>query len=461
MTAQITTIPGGTSQAAVSGTTIRAEPGVRYEIADIAPDGTVGPALTAAQLVLAPNVPDLGDMSVTLPDGTVLVFKGLVELFALGAGLSVGGDLVVASLEDLIAPAAGDAGTAPDGGGSSQAFNLASPGSPNDFGEAPEGRFDPEGSDIAPLTGEDPNDFVAPAAPAPGAAPAPETGVLFTAGNDVAYFDRDVPALLADGTPNPDFARLSGSSGNVDPRNVMQALGNDDLVRLDDAGGVNNLKSLGELLDVPAAFYGGGGNDTVHGGTDEDRVFGGTDEDRVYGGGGDDTVYGGGGDDTVYGGEGNDVLFGDVRGVESGDDVLYGGDGDDTLYADGIDDITVEDLGGKDTLEGGAGNDTFVFNLKEATGDDVIEDFVLGEDTLRFNGVEDFLGYQDILGDREKLIVELEKLVDVTNDGKDVFITRQDQNGKINRITIKGLAHPEGFASVDDLDTANMLEINA
>ena len=443
MTAQITTIPGGASQAAVSGTTIQAEPGVRYEIADIAPDGTVGPALTAAQLILAPNVPDVGDMSVTLPDGTVLVFKGLVELFALGAGLSAGGDLVVASLEDLIAPAAGDAGTAPDGGGSSQAFNLASPGSPNDFGDAPEGRFDPEGSDIAPLTGEDPNDFVAPAAPAPADDPAPESGVLFTAGNDVAYFDSGVPALLADGTPNPDFARLSGSSGNVDPRNLMQALGNDDLVRLDDAGGVNNLKSLGELLDVPAAFYGGGGDDTVHGGTDEDRV------------------YGGGGDDTVYGGEGNDVLFGDARSVESGDDVLYGGAGDDTLYADGIDDITVKDTGGNDTLYGGAGNDTFVFNLKEATGDDVIEDYVLGEDTLRFDGAADILGQEDILGDREKLIVELEKLVDVTNDGKDVFITRQDENGRISRITIKGLAHPENFASVDDLDAATTLVINA
>ena len=113
MTAQITTIPGGASQAAVSGTTIRAEPGVRYEIADIAPDGTVGPALTAAQLTMAANLPDLGDMSVTLPDGTVLVFKGMIELFALGSGLSVGGDPVVASLEDLVAPAAGDTGTPP------------------------------------------------------------------------------------------------------------------------------------------------------------------------------------------------------------------------------------------------------------------------------------------------------------------------------------------------------------
>ena len=150
MTAQITTLPDGTARAAESGTVIQAEPGVRYEIADIAPDGTVGPALTAAQLVMESNAPDFGDMSVTLPDGTVLVFKGMIELFALGAGLSAGDDQLIASLEDLIAPAAGpEGGAGPDGGGSSQAFNLASPGAANQFGDAPEGRFDPADAELA------------------------------------------------------------------------------------------------------------------------------------------------------------------------------------------------------------------------------------------------------------------------------------------------------------------------
>ena len=107
MTAQITTLPGGTAQTAVSGTVIRTAPGTRYEIADLAPDGTASPALTAARLIVVPNVPDLGDISVTLPDGTVLVFKGMVDLFGSGSGLSAGGVPVLASLEDLAAPAAG------------------------------------------------------------------------------------------------------------------------------------------------------------------------------------------------------------------------------------------------------------------------------------------------------------------------------------------------------------------
>ena len=321
MTAQITTLPGGTAQAAASGTVIRVEPGVRYEIADIAPDGTVGPALTAAQLTMAPNVPDFGDMSVTLPDGTVLVFKGMVELFALGAGLSVGGDQVVASLEDLTAPAAGgETGAGPDGGGSSQAFNLASPGSPNVFGDAPEGRFDPADSDIAPPDGEDPNDFVEAADPAPGEdpdpgdpdpvdpgpGPDPKFGLLFTSGADVANFNRGVPAFLPDGTPNPQFARLSGSSGNVDPadRNVTRAGAGDDLVRLDDKDGDNNLN---KLFGKPTAFDGGAGNDRVFGGSDDDRILGGADDDILLGAGGDDTLDGGDGKDLAVGGTGADL----------------------------------------------------------------------------------------------------------------------------------------------------------
>ena len=322
MTAQITTIPGGTSQAAVSGTTIRAEPGVRYEIADIAPDGTVGPALTAAQLTMAPNVPDVGDMSVTLPDGTILVFKGMIELFALGAGLSAGGDLVVASLEDLIAPAAGDAGTAPDGGGSSQAFNLASPGSPNDFGDAPEGRFDPEDSGIAPLTGEDPNDFVAPEGPAPAEAEAPV----------------------------------------IEPDNELEPEPDPD---------------------------------------DEDDEF---------------------------------VPSIPILSTEPPRDIPMPANSPEASEGDG---------------PGTAGKDPFVFKLGEATGDEVIEDYDLGDDTLRFD---------DVLGAGEDAIAALEKVVDVTEEGDDVVITRTDGKGTIR---IEGIAEAGEFDSVQDLANATTLEINA
>ena len=321
---------------------------MRYEIADIAPDGTVGPALTAAQLVMEANAPDFGDMSVTLPDGTVLVFKGMVELFALGAGLSAGDDQLIASLEDLIAPAAGpEGGAGPDGGGSSQAFNLASPGAANEFGDAPEGRFDPADTDIAPLADEeeDPGDapdapaFSDPGGSAPGGDPDPDTGdpedsrILFTSNDDIANFNRGFSLFQGDGTPlnngtpNPQFARLSESSGNVDPatRNVTRALAGDDQVVLDDKDGVNNLN---KLFGAPTAFFGGAGDDTVSGGSDHDIVVG---DDPLTG---NDTF----GDDSLTGNGGNDTLLGDAEddldGRDGGDDTLRGGDGDDLLVGD-------------------------------------------------------------------------------------------------------------------------------
>ncbi len=48
---------------------------------------------------------------------------------------------------------------------------------------------------------------------------------------------------------------------------------------------------------------------------------------------------------------------------------------------------------GTDTLTGGAGSDTFV--LREGGGDDVITDFVQGEDRILF----DFNSYSDVFGD--------------------------------------------------------------
>ncbi|WP_304505526.1 calcium-binding protein [Anabaena sp. YBS01] len=67
-----------------------------------------------------------------------------------------------------------------------------------------------------------------------------------------------------------------------------------------------------------------------------------------------DQLFGGLGNDTLRGFNGNDVLFG-----EQGDDRFEGGRGDDTFY-------------------GGAGND--VFNLEQLQDNDVVIDFVRGQD---------------------------------------------------------------------------------
>ncbi|MDL2209528.1 hypothetical protein LJC26_01835 [Desulfovibrio sp. OttesenSCG-928-O18] len=86
--------------------------------------------------------------------------------------------------------------------------------------------------------------------------------------------------------------------------------------------------------------------------------------------GGDDILRGGSGNDTLYGQGGNDVLFGD-----SGHDILFGGFGDDILYGGS----------GNDILNGGSGNDIFAWTATDRDGGtDIIMDFSVGEDKLRF-----------------------------------------------------------------------------
>ena len=87
-----------------------------------------------------------------------------------------------------------------------------------------------------------------------------------------------------------------------------------------------------------------------------------------------------GGDDTLRGGAGSDTLFGDARGLSEfaagGDDRLFGGGGDDELWGDG------ELL--RTTPRAAA--DRFFF--AGGFGDDTIQDFRQGEDTIVFQGFE-------------------------------------------------------------------------
>lgn len=107
------------------------------------------------------------------------------------------------------------------------------------------------------------------------------------------------------------------------------------------------------------------GNDSLDGGTGDDTLGGNDHDDLVSGGDGRDHVSGGAGNDTVDGAAGDDRVIG-----HGGDDVLDGGAGNDTL------------LGGtgNDTLTGGADADRFVFFV--GGGDDLITDFVSGEDVI-------------------------------------------------------------------------------
>ena len=129
--------------------------------------------------------------------------------------------------------------------------------------------------------------------------------------------------------------------------------------------------------------------------------YGGVEDgnDKLRGGRGDDQIHGGGGDDDIRGDQGDDILYGDA-----GDDKIKGGDGDDIIIGGA----------GDDELSGGKGNDTFLFNLNEDIGSDIVKDFKLG-DELRFEGPEFTHDDVEIVQDGKDTII--------TFDGSDVEIT--------------------------------------
>lgn len=149
-------------------------------------------------------------------------------------------------------------------------------------------------------------------------------------------------------------------------------------------------------------IQGKGGDDLISGGDGDDGwpdeaefVFGDTKYHGLEGNAGSDTIYGGLGDDGLSGGGGNDILFGEEGDDDliggPGDDLLLGGDGDDRLYLSAYDFTGDPDDGGSlgwdgggagnDTLVGGAGRDTYSFG-STWNGDDLILDFVRGEDVI-------------------------------------------------------------------------------
>lgn len=138
-------------------------------------------------------------------------------------------------------------------------------------------------------------------------------------------------------------------------------------VRVNNSASVDtNANGIADTGDVvkSVTLLGGSGDDTLTINTvlGNDSVNAGAGNDTVVTGGGMDTVDGGAGNDNINVGSGNDVVDAgagnDIVTAGGGDDSILGGDGDDTLIANngGV-------LEGVDTLDGGAGNDTFQFSF--------------------------------------------------------------------------------------------------
>ena len=168
-------------------------------------------------------------------------------------------------------------------------------------------------------------------------------------------------------------------------------------------------------------MMGGACNDDLIAGEGDDMVYGDAGNDRIFADGGNDTIVGGSGADMAYGGEGDDTFIGTDG---DGNDIFYGGAGTDTIDLSAITEALEIRLGNAGTergsvtgggqmdviwgfenaiggagddkivaseaaniLDGGAGNDTFVFETATAADGTMIKGFAAG-DVLCFSDID-------------------------------------------------------------------------
>ena len=221
-------------------------------------------------------------------------------------------------------------------------------------------------------------------------------------------------------------------------------------------------------------LVGNAGADHLFGGDGRDDMLGGDDADMIMGGAGSDNIFGGSGDDMVIGGTGSDILIGeagdDIFIGMDGDcnDIIYGGDGSDTIDMAAVtSDLTVRlgstgtdrgsvhtAEGGRDTiwsienfvggagddtifasdeanlLEGGEGNDKFVFETAASAQGDHINGFSAG-DVLQFGE-----------GDHAVMITSRDQAVDgftaSYDEGSDVSTISGEVDGDGFEMTVSG-----------------------
>ena len=244
-------------------------------------------------------------------------------------------------------------------------------------------------------------------------------------GSDELWGEADNDTIYGDN----DNDKIDGGDGN----DSLNAGKGDDAV---DGGAGDDSIYAGEGSDT---VYGGIGNDTLlggsglddlHGGAGDDYIEGGSHLDHLYGDAGNDRIFGDDGDDMIVGGTGSDMLYGGAGddtfvGMDGdGNDIVYGGAGSDTLDLSAMTeamDIRLGNVGtergsvktatqsdtiwsienviggsGDDrifaseavnVLDGGDGNDTFVFETASGANGTTILGFSAG-DVLCFRDID-------------------------------------------------------------------------
>jgi Ca2+-binding RTX toxin-like protein len=192
-------------------------------------------------------------------------------------------------------------------------------------------------------------------------------------GDTYSGFDNIVGSAFNDGLIGNDGDNVISGGNGYDV--IDGADGNDTLDGGLDRDAVSYYRSDAAVnvdLAFNFAFGGDAEGDQISGFEDlvgslfNDSLFGNDDANYIAGRGGDDLIEGDGDNDTVDG--------------DAGHDTLRGGTGNDFIDGDYDD----------DSMSGGAGTDTFRFNLLAVLGehgDDVILDFSVTADQLRFDGI--------------------------------------------------------------------------
>ena len=155
------------------------------------------------------------------------------------------------------------------------------------------------------------------------------------------------------------------------------------------------------------------GNDFVHGEAGRDIIFGGEDDDDLFGGDDADMIYGEAGNDRLFGGAGSDLLDAGL-----GNDTVFGGAGDDLILAQINDGNDTYDGGeGMDTLDYGALTGDLVVNLGTSVGG-------RGSVTSSQSGTDTLYGVESITTGSGNDVIEASNAVNVIDggDGNDRFV---------------------------------------
>jgi len=198
--------------------------------------------------------------------------------------------------------------------------------------------------------------------------------ILMTEGNDVLTLDDST-------SDSGSYSAGTATEARVKDIAVIHAGAGDDVINFS-----TQKYTYGDVV-----VYGGQGDDKIWLSDGDDQVFGGEGNDEVYSGAGADEINGGDGDDNLYGGQGGDVidggsgtnnLFGedgdDLFITGDGSDIMDGGDGSDTVsYVNSGEAVSI-DLSTNVILGGDAGNDSII-NIENVIGSS-FDDVLVGDD---------------------------------------------------------------------------------